>query len=102
MCHLPHLCDKQDCVQRINKEETEEFDSVAGELPSYFTPEFSDFARTVIPNDGIKTPKNPSEALNLYLVLLEKIDQYSWQLFLRHFLIKREAFSSEERWRRGT
>ena len=77
MCHLPHLYDKEDCVQRINKEETEEFDSVVGELPSYFTPEFSDFARTVIPNDGIKTPKNPSEALNLYLVLLEKIDQYS-------------------------
>ena len=77
MYHLPHFYDKQDRVQRINKEEIEEFDSVIGELPNDFTPEFSDFARTVIPNNGIKTPKNPSEALNSYLYLLEKIDQYS-------------------------
>ena len=65
MYHLPHLYDKQDCVQRINKEETEEFDSVVGELSSDFTPEFSGFAKTVIHNNGIKTLKNPSEALNL-------------------------------------
>ena len=77
MYHLPHLYDKQDCMQNINKEELEEFDSVIGELPSDFTPEFSAFARTVIPNNGIKTPRNPSEALKLYLYLLEKIDQYS-------------------------
>ena len=76
MYHLPHLYDKQDCVQKINKEEIEEFDSVTGELLSDFTPEISAFARTVIPNNGIKTPRNPSEALNLYLYLLEKIDQY--------------------------
>ena len=64
-------------MQRINKEETEEFDSVIGELSRNFTPEFSAFARAVIPNNRIKTPKNPSEALNLCLFLLEKIDQYS-------------------------
>ena len=64
-------------MQRINKEEIEEFDSVIDELPSDFTPEFSAFVRTVIPGNRIKTPKNPSEALNLYLFLLEKIDQYS-------------------------
>ena len=77
MYYLPHLCDKQDCVQKINKEEIEEFDSVIAELPSNFTPEFSDFARTVIPNNEMKRPKNPSEELSLYLFLLEKIDQYS-------------------------
>ena len=77
MYYLPHLYDKQDCVQRINKEEIEEFDSVIGALPSNFMSEFSAFARTVIPNNGIKIPKNPSEALNLYLFLLKKIDQYS-------------------------
>ena len=77
MYYLPHLYDKQDCVERINKEEIEEFNSVIGELPSNFTPKFSALARSVIPNNGIKTPKNPSEALNLYLFLLEKIDQYS-------------------------
>ena len=81
MHHLPHLYYKQDCVQSINKEEIEEFDSVVGELPSDFTPEISNFARIAIPNNGIKT-KNPSEALNLYLLLLEKIVQYSWQLFM--------------------
>ena len=77
MYYLPHLYDKQDCVQRINKEEIEEFNSVISELPSNFTSEFSAFARTVIPNNGTKIPKNSSEALNLYLFLLEKIDQYS-------------------------
>ena len=77
MYRLPNLYDKQDYVQRINKEETEEFDSLVGELRNDFTPKFSDFARTVIPNSRIKAPKNPSEALNLYLFLLEKIDQYS-------------------------
>ena len=74
MYHLPHLYDKQDCIQSINKEENEEFDSVVGELPSDFTPEISDFARIAIPNNGIKTSKNP-EALNLYLFLSEKIVQ---------------------------
>ena len=49
MYHLPHLYDKQDCLHRINKEEIEDFDSVIGELPSNFTPEFLDFARIVIP-----------------------------------------------------
>ena len=77
MYYLPHLYDKQDFVQRINKEEIEEFDSVIGELPSDFTIEFSAFARTVIPKNGIKIPKKSSEALNLYLFPLEKIDQYS-------------------------
>ena len=77
MYYLPHLYDKKDCVQKINKEEIEEFDSVIGELPSGFTTKFSAFSRTVIPNNGIKAPTNPSEALNLYLYLLEKIDQYS-------------------------
>ena len=61
MYHLPCLYDKLDCVQRINKEENEEFDSVVGELSS----DFSGFAKTVIHNNGIKTLKNPSEALNL-------------------------------------
>ena len=51
MYYLPHLYDKQDCVQRINKEEIEEFDSAIGELPGDFTPDFSAFARTVIPNN---------------------------------------------------
>ena len=82
MHHLPHLYYKQDCVQSINKEEIEEFDSVVGELPSDFTPEISNFARIAIPNNGIKTSKNPSEAPNLYLLLLEKIVQYSLQLFM--------------------
>ena len=77
MYHLPHLYDKQDCVQKINKEEIEEFDYVIGELPSDVTPKFSAFAKTVIPNNGIKTTRILSEALNLYLYLLEKIDQYS-------------------------
>ena len=57
MYHLLYLNDKQDCVQRINKEEIEEFDSAVGELSSDFTPEFSIFARAVIPNNGIKTLK---------------------------------------------
>ena len=72
---LPHLYDRQDCVLRINKEEIDEFVSFVSELQRDFTPEFTDFARTAIFSNGIKTPKNPSEALNLYLVLLEKIDQ---------------------------
>ena len=75
MYHLPHLYDKQDCIQSINKEEIEEFNSVVGELPSDFTPEISDFARIAIPNNEIKTSKNPSEALNLDLFLSEKIVQ---------------------------
>ena len=77
MYYLPHLYDKQDCVQRINKEEIDEFVSFVSELQRDFTPEFTDFGRTAIFSNGIKTPKNSSEALNLYLFLLEKIDQYS-------------------------
>ena len=68
--HLPHLYDKQ---------EIEEFSSVIGELPSNFTPEFSEFARAIIPSNSIKTPKTPSKALKLCLFLLENIDQYLWK-----------------------
>ena len=75
MYHLPHLDDKYDCAQRINKEQIEEFDSVIGELPSDFTSEFSDFARTFIPNNGIKTPKNPFEALDLYIFISSRKDR---------------------------
>ena len=53
----------------------EEFDSV--ESQSNFTPNFSDLVRPVISNNGIKTTKNHSEAINLRLFILEKIDQYS-------------------------
>ena len=66
MHHLPHFCDKQDCVQMINIEKSEEFESIVGELAGNLTPKFSDFVRSVISNNGIKTPKNPSGTLDIY------------------------------------
>ena len=77
MYHLPYLYDKQDCMQRINKEEIEKFNSVIGELASNFTPEFSEFTRAIIPSNIKKIPKTLSKALNLCLFLLENIDQNS-------------------------
>ena len=49
MHHLPHFCDKQDCVQMINIEKIEEFESIVAELAGNLTPKFSDFVRSVIP-----------------------------------------------------
>ena len=63
MYHLPHLYDKQDCVKMINREEIEEFYSAVGELPIHA--QFFRFCENFIPKNGIKTPKNHSEALKL-------------------------------------
>ena len=63
-------------LELLNNDEIGEFDSFISKLPSN-TPTFSAFERTVIPNNGIKTPKNSSEALNLYLCLLKKKNKYS-------------------------
>ena len=65
-------------------------------------PELSDFARTVIPNSGIKTPKNPFEALDLYIFISSRKDR---SVFTKTFhidvIIKREAFSWEGRCGKG-
>ena len=77
MYHLPYLYDKQGRVQSIKIEEVEELHSVFGELPRGFRSEFPDFVRTFMRNNVIKTSKNLSEVLKLYLFLLGEIDHCS-------------------------
>lgn len=59
-------------MQIMNIEEIEEFDSVVSELPSDFTDQVSDFVITVIPKNRIKSPRNPSKVLNLYLFFWQR------------------------------
>lgn len=59
-------------MQIMNIEEIEEFDSVVSELPSDFTDQVSDFVITVIPKNRIKSPRNPSKVLNLYLLFWQR------------------------------
>ena len=42
-----------------------------------YSTEFQEFAEYLMKEDGLEPPSNPTEALNLYTYLLQKIEEYS-------------------------
>ena len=76
MYYLPHLYEAQDCLNQINQEDTEDFNSVVENTVRDVSEEFQEFAGYFMQQDRINAPENSTEALNLYIYLLEKIKDY--------------------------
>ena len=59
------------------KEEIEQFFGAAEDLPKDYNDEFKVFAETLMARNNVAAPTNPKEALELYMFLLSKIEEYS-------------------------
>ena len=59
-------------------EEVREFRGVVDSAPfADYSTEFKEFPEYLMEEDGLEPPSNPTEALNLYTYLLQKIEEYS-------------------------
>ena len=78
MHFLPHLYNRQNLGTEVDNEEIDElYPSVTVELQDH-SPEFGEFARTVLESAGYNSHvTDVGAALDLYFFLLMKIDEYS-------------------------
>ena len=78
MSNLPHLYDVHDYLHDTDLEEVQEFRGVvdSARFADYLT-EFKELAEYLMEEDGLEPPSSPTEALNLYIYLLQKIEEYS-------------------------
>ena len=78
MYYLPHLYESNDCLINVHVDEIEQFYPCVNHANvEDFSPEFKEFAETLMQQDGLHPPSDASEALRLYIYLLIKIEQYS-------------------------
>ena len=78
MYNLPHLYDVHDYLHDTDLEEVQEFRGVVDSAPfADYSTEFKEFPEYLMEEDGLEPPSNPTEALNLYTYLLQKIEEYS-------------------------
>ena len=78
MYFLPHLYNRQNLGTEVDNDKIDElYPSVTVELQEY-SPEFGEFARTVLESAGYNSQvADVGAALDLYFFLLMKIDEYS-------------------------
>ena len=75
MFSLPHLYDASDFSQTIAQGEVDEFYPTVNCNLQDYSIEFEQFASAVMAQARISIPTNPTEALNLYIFLLQKIEE---------------------------
>ena len=75
MFHLPHLYDTSDFSLPIDQSEVDEFYPTVYCDVLDFSLEFEEFASTLMTQNGLQNPTNPTEGLNLYMFLLQKIEE---------------------------
>ena len=76
MYFLPHLFDAEDCKQQIDRDEVNEFYDNSTMLVKDFSDEFGEFALVVMRELGLATPTNVKEAFDLYIALLERVENF--------------------------
>ena len=76
MYFLPHLFDCQDYPDPL-EDDIYEFLLAVEEIPLNYSMEFREFAEIVMTNEGLEMPVDVKSCLNLYLFLLEKIEEFS-------------------------
>ena len=74
MYYLPHLFDAEDYLVKVENDEVEAFIPCVTTEIEYCS---ADFSRTIMRNDNIEIPDNPSAALDLYIRLLEQISIFT-------------------------
>ena len=75
---IPHLYGVQDFLHNTDLEEVQEFRGVVNSVPdTEFSMDFHKFVEYLLEEDGREPPSNPTDSLNLYTYLLQKIEEYS-------------------------
>ena len=77
MYFLPHLFDCQDYSDPLEDDDIDEFLPAVEEIPPDYSAEFGEFAEFIMTNEGLEMPVDVKSCLNLYLFLLEKIEEFS-------------------------
>ena len=77
MYFLPHLFDCQDYSDPLEDDDIDEFLPAVEEIPPDYSAEFGEFAEIIMTNEGLEMPVDVKSCLNLYLFLLEKIEEFS-------------------------
>ena len=77
MYFLPHLFDCQDYSDPLEDDDIDEFLPAVEEIPPDYSAEFGEFAEIIMTNKGLEMPVDVKSCLNLYLLLLEKIEEFS-------------------------
>ena len=77
MYFLPHLFDCLDYSDPLEDDDIDEFLPAAEEIPPDYSAEFGEFAEIIITNKVLEIPVDVKSCLNLYLLLLEKIEEFS-------------------------
>ena len=74
MYFLPHLYDTEDFKVNVDRHEVEEFIDNSTMCPADFSEEFEEFAITIMNELGLHSPQDVDEGLDLYLRLIEEIE----------------------------
>ena len=77
MYSLPHLFDCQDYSDPLEDDDIEEFLPAVEKISPDYLAEFGEFADITMRNEGLEMPVDKKSCLNLYLFLLEKIEELS-------------------------
>ena len=77
MYFLPHLFVCQDYSDPLEHDDIDEFSPAVEEIPPDCSTEFGEFAELIMTNKGLEMPVDVKSCLNLYLFLLEKIEEFS-------------------------
>ena len=77
MYSFPHLFDCQDYSDPLEDDDIEEFLPAVEKISPDYLAEFGEFADITMTNEGLEMPVDMKSCLNLYLFLLEKIEELS-------------------------
>ena len=77
MYFLPHLFDCQDYSDPLEDGGIDEFLPAVEEIPPDYSEAFGELAEITITDEGLEMPVDVKICLNLYLFLLEKIEEFS-------------------------
>ena len=77
MYFLPHLFDFWDCSDPLEDDDIDEFLPAVEEIPPDYSAEFGEFPELIMTIEGLEMPVDVKSCLNLYLFLLEKIEEFS-------------------------
>ena len=77
MYFLPHLYQTEDYKLEVDSLDVDEFYNHASMVVQDTSEDFKEFATLVMNENGLLTPTNVREALNLYVALLQEIERFS-------------------------
>ena len=80
MYFSPHLFDCQDYSDLLEDDDIDKFLPAVEEIPTDYSVEFGEFAEIIMTNEVFEILVNVKSCLNLYVFLLEKIEEFSAML----------------------